>query len=247
QWWSRPLIAYLHWRQPIARGWARYTVRLRGKTAGEGRFKRAAKLPVDPKQLGVLRYWWGNLYAEHVKKDRFALTGRVEAEARAAKIPLRADSGWSNWDLELYGSRFAKARLLTTTEQHADGNLVKARVSTRRTGFAKVLQVASLTFAIVTTLALSLTGWWPVVAASWIVPGVVWLTYRFAGRRLQRRVMNLVDLAAEREGFFGVFAPQRAALLDVNDPVRAGQETGVSPEQTTSDSSRENAAQLLPA
>ena len=32
-WLTRPLIAYLHWRQPIARGWARYSVRLKGQGA----------------------------------------------------------------------------------------------------------------------------------------------------------------------------------------------------------------------
>ena len=41
---SRPLIAYLHFRQPIARGWARYSVRLKAKVMND----EATRLPARP-------------------------------------------------------------------------------------------------------------------------------------------------------------------------------------------------------
>ena len=49
-WLSRPLIALLHYRQPIVRGWARYSVRLKAKVLtrrGEG-FQRKAPTAFDP-------------------------------------------------------------------------------------------------------------------------------------------------------------------------------------------------------
>ena len=48
-WLTRPLVAYLHWRQPIVRGWARYSVRLRQKVLNEeARGYRRESLPLDP-------------------------------------------------------------------------------------------------------------------------------------------------------------------------------------------------------
>ena len=51
-WLSRPLIAWLHYRQPIVRGWARYSVRLKNKVMvmrKEARgYRREQRLPFDP-------------------------------------------------------------------------------------------------------------------------------------------------------------------------------------------------------
>ena len=41
----------------------------------------------------------------------------------------RHDSGWSNWDVEIYGSRYVKVRLTTATEHHHNvGMLTRVRV-----------------------------------------------------------------------------------------------------------------------
>src|SRR5207248_2545639 len=56
-WLSRPLIAWLHYRQPIARGWARYSVRLKAKVMkreAEG-YRRPHPLPFDQNDRRVLR------------------------------------------------------------------------------------------------------------------------------------------------------------------------------------------------
>src|SRR5262249_38339134 len=57
-WLTRPLIAYLHFRQPIARGWARYAVRLKAKVL-EREAKREGRprpLPLEPHNKRTLRY-----------------------------------------------------------------------------------------------------------------------------------------------------------------------------------------------
>jgi GT2 family glycosyltransferase len=211
--WARPLIAYLHWRQPIARGWARYRERLRGKTAGEGRFRRSGPLPYDPKDRRTLRYWWDPWHESGLHKDRFALLRRVHDEAKAAKMHVRADSGWHDWDLELFGSRWAKVRVGTLTEKHEGGKLVKARVRPELTGFAKALLLATMVLAAVLSVRL-----FPPALLTWLVPLGVWASCQVAGWRLRRRVMRLVDLSAEREGFYPVLPtpePEPAAVVEV--------------------------------
>ena len=206
--WARPLVAYLHWRQPIARGWARYAHRLRGKTSGEATFRRDGPLPFDPLDSRTLRYWWGNGWDAAGDKTRFDLLRRVQAEARAARMHVRPDSGWHDWDLELFGSRWAKVWVSSLSEKHADGTLVRLRVRPRMTGFGKAALLASLVLAAVVTLQLLPWG-----LLAWALPLGIWATYRLASRRLGRRVTGLIDLVAEREKFVGVWPKARAVKV----------------------------------
>ncbi|HMB96754.1 MAG TPA: glycosyltransferase, partial [Tepidisphaeraceae bacterium] len=112
-WLSRPLIAYLHFRQPIARGWARYAVRLMAKVL-QREAKRAGPprpLPLEPETKRVLRYW--NTY-----HDRVVLLQKIKEDVFAAGWRMRLDSGWNEWDMEIYGSRYVKVRLTTMSEHH---------------------------------------------------------------------------------------------------------------------------------
>src|SRR6185436_3527681 len=86
-WLTRPLIAFLHLRQPIARGWARYSVRLKAKV-----LQREAKrkgpirpLPFEPNNKRTLRYW--NTY-----HDRVVLLQKIKEEVAAAGWRMRLDS-----------------------------------------------------------------------------------------------------------------------------------------------------------
>jgi len=123
----RPLIALLHYRQPIVRGWARYAVRLKAKVLKrEARgYRRPDKLPFDSQDPYTLRYW--SKY-----EDRFALLTAIVSEIRAAGWRVRLDSGWNPWDLEIYASRYVKVRVTTATEKHHNvGMLTRVRVPLR--------------------------------------------------------------------------------------------------------------------
>ncbi len=219
--WSRLLVAYLHWRQPIARGWARYSYRLRGKISGDSKFRRRGVLPTDPSDSNVLRYWWGNGWAPEGQsdRDRFSLLDRVELEARAAKMHVRRDSGWHEWDLELFGSRLAKCRVSSVTEKHGDGRLIRCRVSGQRTGVTKAAILSTIILATIATLRL-----FPGGLAMWGVPLIIYTGYWLASYRLRHRVMNLVDLAAERVQLMGVWPKSKETAESVQDeaPVAAG-------------------------
>src|SRR2546430_7960047 len=133
-WLARPLIAYLHWRQPLARGWARYSVRLRNKvlkTEARG-YRRAGGLPFDAADSSTLRYWSHDL-------DRLALLEKIKQEVNAAGWRARVDSGWSGFDLEIYASRYVKVRVTTASEHHVDGLLTRVRVGFLMSKFCAVL------------------------------------------------------------------------------------------------------------
>src|SRR5690606_24146825 len=78
-WMTRPLTASLHWRQPIARGWARYSVRRKHKVMNSeaAGFKRPHDLPFDPREKRTLRYWSHD-------QDRIPLLRQIIAEATQA-------------------------------------------------------------------------------------------------------------------------------------------------------------------
>jgi len=194
-WLSRPLIAYLHFRQPIARGWARYSVRLREKVLkGEAKgYHRPAQLPFDPAEPGTLRYW----SHEH---DRLTLLHQINEEVRTAGWRARVDSGWHHWDMEIYGSRYAKVRLTTATENHdGKGMLTRVRVELRQSRFGQVLMVGTMLLA-----GLLLLHLWPFSRPAVLIPVAWWAMYLVNRRKVSAPVLGLIDAAAERAGYYPV-------------------------------------------
>ena len=192
--WSRPLIAYLHWRQPITRGLARYTERLKAKTLRPElrAYRRKGPLPFDPDDRSLLRYW-------HHAMDRDALIPAIVAEAKSAGLRIRPDSGWQPWDLELYGSRYVKVRVTSVTEKHADGKMTKLRVEMTPSTFCLVLIGAALILA-----GLLLANLWPFSRPAVLIPVAWWALYLMNKYRLTLPVLGLIDAAAEKAGFWPV-------------------------------------------
>ncbi|MFN4242440.1 MAG: glycosyltransferase [Tepidisphaerales bacterium] len=201
---SRPLIAYLHFRQPITRGYARYTVRLKAKnmrTQAVG-YVRPNPLPLDPLERRTLRYW-------HHAYDRLDLLKAILAEVEAARWRHRVDSGWgppdASYDLEIYGSRYVKVRLLTATERHhGSGLLTRVRVRIVMSNFARVLMTA---VGVLTLLLLA--NLWPFSRPAVLLPLIAWALYLWNKYRVSRPVLGLIDFAAEKAGFYPV--PARPA------------------------------------
>jgi glycosyltransferase involved in cell wall biosynthesis len=210
-WLTRPLIAYLHFRQPIARGWARYSVRLREKVLkGEASgYQRSEKFPFDPIEPGTLRYW----SAEH---DRLRLLHQINKEVHAAGWRARMDSGWHDWDMEIYGSRYAKVRLTTATEYHdGKGMLTRVRVDLRQSRFGQVLMVGTMLLA-----CLLLVHLWPFSRPAVLIPVGWWSMYLVNRRKVSAPVLGLIDAAAEKAGYYPV--PAKAGD-------KAGEKAGEAP------------------
>jgi O-antigen biosynthesis protein len=191
-WMNRPLIAYLHWRQPITRGWARYSVRLKAKVMKkEARgFARSRDLPYDPAESRTLRYW-------HNWQDRQALLAEINREVAAAGWRLRLDSGWNGWDMEIYGSRYVKIRLSTASEHHdGRGMLTRVRVELLMSTFCKVLTVASIVLAGLLFLYV-----WPFSRPALLIPLAWWTMYVVNKWHCTAPVLGLIDLSAEKTGY----------------------------------------------
>ncbi|HEV7300936.1 MAG TPA: glycosyltransferase [Tepidisphaeraceae bacterium] len=194
-WLTRPLIAWLHYRQPIARGWARYSVRLRAKvmkSLGKG-YRWSSDLPFDPSDPSTLRYW-------NKDYDRFPLLKQIGDDVRTAGWRTRPDSGWSPWDLEIYGSRYTKVHIITATEHHhGSGYLTRVRVTCRMSTFCRVLMAACALLA-----GILLWHLWPFSRPAVLIPLVWWAMYAINRRMVIAPVLGLIDAAATKAGYYPV-------------------------------------------
>jgi O-antigen biosynthesis protein len=192
---SRWLIAYLHFRQPVARGWARYSVRLRAKVLKQEAkgYTRSRELPFDPADNKTLRYW----SSYH---DRLALLQQICQEVQAAGWRARVDSGWHEWDMEIYGSRYVKVRLTTATERHnGTGMLTRVRVELLQSRFGQVLMAGTMLLA-----GLLLLHLWPFSRPAVLIPLAWWAMLLVNRRRVTAPVLGLIDAAAEKAGYWPI-------------------------------------------
>ena len=190
----RPMIAYLHLRQPIVRGLARYTVRLKAKTLEVEKLKlENRQLPFDPDDHSTLLYW-----SKHL--DRLPLLESITNEVKQRGLRFRIDAGWHNWDLDIYGSRYAKVRIRTVTERYAgDSHMTRVQLQRRMSTFATVLLAASVFLA-------AFIGYmvWPYSIPSLFIPLVWGVMYVLNRARVSRAVRVLIDDAATKAGYYPV-------------------------------------------
>lgn len=199
---SRLLIAYLHYRQPIARGWARYSVRLKAKVMKHtlGGYRRQGPLPFDRRDGHTLKYW-SKVY------DRLHLLEHLKQEVRAAGWRYRLDSGWGAWDMEIYGSRYVKVRITTATEHHHNvGMLTRVKVEAKMSRFCGVLFAASLMLA-----AWLLVYIWPFGRPALLIPLAWWAMFVVNRYHVLNPVLGLIDHVAAASGYYPVWHGQQTA------------------------------------
>lgn len=220
-WLTRPLIALLHYRQPITRGWARYSVRLKNKVMryeATG-YKRESALPLERGEKRTLRYW------SH-PKDRLSLLDEIVKETRAAGWRTRLDSGWGGWDMEIYGSRYVKIRITTASEHHdSRGYLTRVKVEILMSTFCKVLLAGSFVLAI-----LLMARIWPFSRPAPLIPMAWWAMYLINKQKVTRPVLGLIDHAAEMAGFM--------PLPDNKSPLKKPRPTPSTTQQQTAESNQ---------
>ncbi|MBN2505257.1 MAG: glycosyltransferase [Verrucomicrobia bacterium] len=109
--WSRPLVAAMFLLQPIARGWARFTLQLNAPAAPD---PHAAPPHLDPRPAALpeLVSFWTR---DGMDRTRWLETLLHQLESRG--WPVRPDSGWDAFDLEVLRSRWSRLRLTTATEE----------------------------------------------------------------------------------------------------------------------------------
>ncbi len=141
--WSRPLVALLYFLQPIARGWARY----------RGRLGLQQTPPAAKERLEVLKqrdtgesldriFFWGDGSIDRIDWVN-GLVLRLDQQGWASKT----DTGWSEYDVELFGNRWSRLQLTTATEDYGGGKrLFRCRLQAQWSLLAKLAFWSALGF-----------------------------------------------------------------------------------------------------
>jgi GT2 family glycosyltransferase len=192
RWWSRPLVALLFFLQPLVRGWARYRGALlvrRTALAPEQTLDSIA-LRDSGQSLRQLQYW------TEEPLDRLAWAQSILRRLDQRGWPNKADIGWSEYDVEIYDTRWSRLQLATVSEAHQDDKqVVRCRL---RAFWALRAKVAFWLLSAVEVLVCSLFGpRWPWL---WLMlltlPVFAWFIHR-QQRTLQSMIAILLDELAK--------------------------------------------------
>jgi glycosyltransferase involved in cell wall biosynthesis len=194
---ARLLVAFLAFSQPLARGWARYTTWYKfQRTPRKVIAKPEAGLPLPLRRGGASKLdFWNEAGVGREKLLEETLSLLVHEGWRYS-----SDTGWANWDLQIYGNFWWYIQMRTVTEYHGGPKcLTRVRLVRRPT--------------LITFLALSLLALlvifrhFAVGHPDWILKGIfAALAVALAVRaiRIKRRVADLVLAAANRCGLHRV-------------------------------------------
>jgi hypothetical protein len=189
--WSRPLIALLFFLQPIERGWARYRGRL---SLNQTPLSAHGSLDAEHlKQQGAVNdevlYW-----ADHwVERYEFlnAILRRLDQDGWQNKT----DEGWSEYDIEINGSRWAELHLLTVAEGHGRGRqLLRCRLKATWSLLGRVTFWSALGFMILVWRAVPWVYGLPLILVTLVG---LYLFLRSEKKELQRLIVLLIDDVAK--------------------------------------------------
>ncbi|MEO8045165.1 MAG: hypothetical protein ABI674_09690, partial [Spartobacteria bacterium] len=204
---ARLLVMFLAFAQPLVRGWNRYFTWLEFKRTPRGVIGTHEKMPSGKAGRGNLRrrnYWSEDgVERNALLKSTFQL---LEEEGWS----YSADTGWKEWDIQIYGNFFWSVILQTVTEYHG-GPKCLTRVRLRYRFVTTTVIINLLFLAMIVYRDLNSGS----VDLRILIPyGIFLLFLGTRARRLKRRVAEIVDVAAYRLGL------QRIGKRGAEDVIR---------------------------
>ncbi len=192
RWWSRPLVALLFLLQPVVRGWSRHRNHLRGQQTPLSARETLESLSLQgqDESLRLLRYWSEGAI------DRTAFLRRVLERLDERSWQNKPDGGWSRYDVEIYGNRWARLRLVTAGEYLENGTQVLRCRLDGSWSFVSRALFCSLAGALLIVIGF-LGGWW--WALLLVLPLVAW-RIRLAELDLTRLIVSFLDERAKEFG-----------------------------------------------
>jgi O-antigen biosynthesis protein len=152
RYWSRPVVALLFFLQPITRGWARYQGQLQPTTQPTRETLDSVALRNSPHSLKEIRYWGEQ------SVDRMAFVTSILEQLDKQGWSNKSDIGWSEYDLEVLGSRWAHLQITTMAEDYPKGKkMIHCRLRAKWSLQAKVAFWAALGFEL---LIIGFVGRW---------------------------------------------------------------------------------------
>lgn len=200
--WSKPLVALLFFLQPIWRGWERYQSRLdlRPLPPSAYRSLESVDLHQQGKRINHVEYW-----AEHWM-DRIDFLRNILKCLDEHGWQYKTDTGWSEFDVEIFGSRWGHLQLTTVAEPHPGAKqLFRCRLHTSWSLSGKVAFWAALGFEllIIGFVSSALPWLWLLLL---IQPIFVWFIAR-EQRDFQQIISLLLDEVAKRRGLLKIDKP----------------------------------------
>lgn len=214
RYWSRPVVALLFFLQPIVRGLARY----RGRLGFHAEPQAAARETLDSvtlrnshQRLDEVTYFGG--------VDRIQFVTAVLERLDRRDWPNKSDSGWSGYDLEVFGNRWTHLRLTTAAEEYPQGKkMMRCRLRSAWSLQAKVAFWSALGFEL---LVLGFTGRW--LPWLWLLllsmPLFKWFLAR-EKRNLQSLMVVFLDGVAKDLGLTKVPAAEDGVKKPADAPAK---------------------------
>jgi hypothetical protein len=190
---ARLLVMVLAFAQPLVRGWNRYFTWLQFKRTPRRVLGTHEKMPSGEAGRGKLsrRNYWSE---EGVERNALlkSIFGLLEDEGWS----YSADTGWKEWDIQIYGNFFWSIILQTVTEYHG-GLKALTRVRLRYRFVTTTVILNLFILAMLIYRQLNSAG----VDLRILIPYVIFLLFLGSrARRLKHRVAEIVDVAAYRIG-----------------------------------------------
>jgi GT2 family glycosyltransferase len=200
---ARLLVMLLAFAQPLVRGWSRYFTWLHFKRTPRSVIRAHERLPNTAGIAGSLsrRVFWSE-----EGRDRHYLLGAIFQLLDEEGWRYSTDSGWNEWDIQIYGNFWWSIALQTVTEYHGNGKcLTRVRLRNRLVTTTVILNLIALSLLVYRQLNVSHVDFW------FTGPYLLFLVFLATRARvLKSRVAELVDLAARRAGLQRV--PRRGKI-----------------------------------
>jgi O-antigen biosynthesis protein len=190
---ARLLVTFLAFAQPLVRGWSRYFTWLHFKRTPRAVISTHEKMPAGLEFTGGLR---NRSYWSEEGKDRHHLLGSLFGLLDEEGWRYSSDTGWNEWDIQIYGNFWWSITLQTVTEYHGGPKcLTRAGLRYRLVPTTTLFSLVTLCLVIYHELHAGHLDLWLVAAYFGFI---LFLVNR--ARRLKSRVAEMVDLAAYRAG-----------------------------------------------
>jgi GT2 family glycosyltransferase len=187
---SRFLIACFCYVQPLVRSWRRYRTHLLAPARPDAPLALRDEYPQPLPVTGrlVLSYWTEEGH------ERTELLGRVLAYLDELRWGTVIDTGWTEWDLQLYCHAWTTLQVCTTQENHGSGKqLIRVRYRQGLRTHSKLLLAVAILSA---GIALVTASWLPAAISAVVLAFLVAVWWH--GTYAASPVVNAFDLMARR-------------------------------------------------
>jgi hypothetical protein len=179
--------------QPLVRGFSRYFTWLHFKRTPRIVIRTHEHLPSGAGLAGSLRR---QVFWSEEGRDRHYLLGAIFQLLEEEGWRYSTDTGWNEWDIQIYGNFWWSIVLQTVTEYHGGAKcLTRVRLRGRLVTTTVIFNLVALSLLIYRQLNTSHVDLWSIIPYSFFL---IFLATR--ARALKSRVAELVDLAAYRAG-----------------------------------------------